>query len=68
MLIRQYIQGHEIQSINLVKISGALGIKKRKTRLILEKRSKKNFDLAWKIRGIYMGWMVCVVTFVAIIT
>jgi hypothetical protein len=66
--MRQYIQGQGIQSNNLVKISGALGIKKRKTRLMLQKRSKMSghFDLARKITGIYRDWMVSGVTFVMI--
>jgi hypothetical protein len=68
MLISQYIQGHGIQSNNLVKISGALGIEKRKTRFILQKGNKRNFDLAWTITGIYRGWVVSIVIFVAIIT
>jgi hypothetical protein len=69
MLIRKYIQGHGIQSNNLVKISRALAIKKRKTWHILQKRSKKrrHFDFAWKIRGMYRDWIVSGVTFVVII-
>jgi hypothetical protein len=69
MLIRQHIQGHEIQSNNLVKIGGALGIKKRKPRLILQKRRKRrwHFDLVRTITGTHRDWMVPGVSFVVTI-
>lgn len=69
MLIRQYTQGHGIQSKNMINIRENLGIKKRKTRIILQKGKKRrmNFVFAWKITGIYRDWMVSGVTFFMII-